>query len=147
MQYAGEFTPDEITLEVWPDAAASTFTLYEDDGITFDYQSGEYAETTLSQAFDGTTFIFNVSARAGSYNPGSRHWLVKVHRWNDPVTSITVDGGDLTEYFSLSALRSAGTGYYVDTLAGIVYARFADTGSARTLAINDVPAVSSWHMY
>jgi alpha-glucosidase len=147
MQYANEFTPDEITVEIWPSTMPTSFTLYEDDGTTFDYQSGDYAETTFTQNFDGTTFTCDVSPRAGSFDPGTRHWLVKIHRWNDPVTAITVDGGDLTEYLSLAALQSAGTGYYVDALAGIVYARFADTALARSLLINDVPAVSSWHVY
>ena len=110
-------------------------------------QGFEFIDRLVTEFFDGTTQGFAVSERVGSYDPGSRHWLVKVHRWTDQVMVAKLDGGDLAEYSSLAALRTAGTGYYHDTGASVLSIRFADTGSARSLRVNELPSIPSWSVY
>ncbi|MCB1128538.1 MAG: DUF5110 domain-containing protein, partial [Verrucomicrobiae bacterium] len=49
MAYANQFQPDFMDIHVWPapEGFASSFTLYEDDGETFDFLGGEYAKTVF----------------------------------------------------------------------------------------------------
>jgi len=147
MEYADELPTDPLTVEVWPSLTPSSFLLYEDDGLSFDYATGEYAETTLTAQFDGTTLDFGISARSGTYAPPSRHFMVKVHRWSTAVNSVKLNGNPLTQYLSLPSLESAPSGYYYDAAADIVYARFPDSGSAQRLRINEPPAVPFWGIY
>jgi alpha-glucosidase len=147
MEYADELTPDEITFETWPSASSSSFDLYEDDGISFDYETGEYAEVTLAQQLVSGMLEFDISGRSGSYVPASRHFLVKVHRWSDPVTNVKLDEVPLDQYSNLTELRTAGTGYYYNATGDIVYARFPDTGLAQNMVINEVATVPYWEVY
>ena len=48
MQYVDEFQPGWMDIHCWPDGV-SEFTLHEDDGVTWDYLSGEYARTPICQ--------------------------------------------------------------------------------------------------
>jgi len=54
--------PAEMELWLW--RGNNTYTLYEDDGDTFAYQSGEYRETDFAIAEDGDTVSFNIAPRA-----------------------------------------------------------------------------------
>ncbi len=60
MQYRGERPVDEIELYLFPAETASTFTLYEDDGITFEYLQGKFTLTEISLHKEGTTVHINI---------------------------------------------------------------------------------------
>ena len=65
-QYIGEKPADPITLIVYA-GADSTFTLYEDDGLTFDYEHGAFAEIPIQ--WQDSTRTLTIGARKGSF-PG-----------------------------------------------------------------------------
>ena len=66
MQYTGEKPWDELEIRVYPGRDAS-FTLYEDDGTTCNYEQGKYSEITFK--WDDKRHSLTVSDRKGSY-PG-----------------------------------------------------------------------------
>ncbi len=66
IQYAGEKPDAPINLRVYPGANGS-FTLYDDDGTTYDYEKGQYA--TIPIQWDDSTHTLTIGARQGSY-PG-----------------------------------------------------------------------------
>lgn len=57
MQYTDEKTLDLLTIEVFPSNMKTSYTLYEDDGISFDYQKGKYSLTKFQcEKSDGVIF-------------------------------------------------------------------------------------------
>jgi alpha-glucosidase len=76
MQYSDERPLDELTLLVWPGDGA--WTLYEDDGHSFDHQQGVWATTSFRvHTQDGVTTL-EIGAREGGYTPPSRELIVQL---------------------------------------------------------------------
>jgi alpha-D-xyloside xylohydrolase len=89
IQYASEKPADPIELRVYP-GAGSEFTLYEDDGLTYQYEKGKYAVIPIK--WDDKKQTLTIGARKGSF-PGmlkSRAfdivWVSENHGVGLPVT-------------------------------------------------------------
>ncbi|MBN2574009.1 MAG: DUF5110 domain-containing protein [Deltaproteobacteria bacterium] len=65
LQYAAEKPADPITLYVYA-GADGEFTLYEDQGLTYDYQKGAFAEIPLR--WSDATGTLSLGARQGSFS-------------------------------------------------------------------------------
>ncbi len=138
-QYDGETPIDVLTLELYPVGETSDFTLYEDDGISWAYQSGVFASTTCTMSGSGDSFTLDIDARQGSYVPTSRSYLLKVHRWPGHTRVAGLNGGEMTEYFTWPAFEAAAEGYFLDTLTDILYAKFEDTGGSLVFTFGGTP--------
>jgi alpha-glucosidase len=67
----------ELRLRVWP--GDGEFTLYEDDGRSFDYRQGAYATTTYCVRQPGSDRpIVEIAARQGAWTPPDRTVIVEV---------------------------------------------------------------------
>jgi alpha-D-xyloside xylohydrolase len=66
MQYVGEKQWDELELRVYP-GADGTFTLYEDEGDSYNYEKGAY--TLIPMQWNNRTRTLTIGERQGSY-PG-----------------------------------------------------------------------------
>ena len=77
MEWTDEKPLEEITLMVYP-GADSDFTIYEDDGLTYGYERGEYAITRIH--WDDAAGKADIGPREGSYPgmPGNRTYKVVV---------------------------------------------------------------------
>ncbi|HUN64617.1 MAG TPA: glycoside hydrolase family 31 protein [Bacteroidota bacterium] len=71
-QYVGEKPPDRITLTVYPDRGTAEGALYEDDGISFDYMNGNYAERTVHLGSGAASDTLALSEPSGTYTPPPR---------------------------------------------------------------------------
>jgi len=71
----------QLDLDVYPDGH-STFTLYEDDGVTRRYADGEYSEQTFTVDASDAEVHLTIGAAAGTYTgqPPSRRYAVRLHR-------------------------------------------------------------------
>jgi alpha-D-xyloside xylohydrolase len=63
MEYSSQKPEDPIELRTYPGADAD-FTLYEDDGLTYDYEKGAYA--TIPIHWDDAKHTLTIGARQGS---------------------------------------------------------------------------------
>jgi alpha-glucosidase len=79
MDYVDEFPGDTLILKVYPQGR-SDYTLLEDDGVSFKYQDGAVAATTMSCIAEGRTIRLNISKRQGRYDnmPEHRVYLVEL---------------------------------------------------------------------
>jgi alpha-glucosidase (family GH31 glycosyl hydrolase) len=77
MQYRGEKPLDEITLYVFPDRKETSFDLYEDDGVSFDYEKGNYSTTRISAKKTDAASIIEIGKTAGTFENS-----VKQRTWN-----------------------------------------------------------------
>jgi alpha-D-xyloside xylohydrolase len=70
VQYIGEKPEDPITLFVYA-GADGNFTLYEDDGLTFNYEHGAFSEIPI--AWNDSTSSLIIGRRAGNYSGALLH--------------------------------------------------------------------------
>lgn len=80
MNYWGEKPLTELTLHIFP-APSGRFTLWEDDGETLAYRTGEMASTRFAFESDGGGIRLTASKREGSYAgmPAERSYRAIVH--------------------------------------------------------------------
>lgn len=94
VQYVGESRADELRLKVWP--GSGEFTLYEDDGISRDYQTQDlWAKTTYRVRQDADNVTVEIEGRRGNWNPGQRSIVVEVvgvgeERFTDDGSALTL---------------------------------------------------------
>ena len=60
-------THTELIARIYPAARKSEFVLYEDDGVTNGYRSGNFAQTTLAQQKLGNSVSVSIGATSGKY--------------------------------------------------------------------------------
>ena len=77
MQYVGEKTWDDLEIRVYP-GADGQFTLYEDDGVTRDYEKGQCSRITFQ--WDDARHKLTIDKRVGKYQnmAARRTFRVKV---------------------------------------------------------------------
>jgi alpha-D-xyloside xylohydrolase len=65
MQYVGEKPADPITLYIYA-GANGAFTLYEDQGTTFDYEKGSFSQIPIR--WDDKTSTLTIGERSGTFD-------------------------------------------------------------------------------
>ncbi|MDR3723179.1 MAG: glycoside hydrolase family 31 protein [Terracidiphilus sp.] len=100
MLHTGEKPVDPLILNVWPlsPGASSSYSLYEDSGVSVDYQKGIFARTPIKATQTGDTLQVEIEPVEGSY-PGmlkSRAYELRLHAdW--PPASVTINGKPLEQ--------------------------------------------------
>ncbi|MFI6257781.1 discoidin domain-containing protein [Micromonospora zamorensis] len=115
MNYTGEKPVSTLTYDLYP-RGASSFTLYEDDGITRAYRNGAYAtqQVQMTAPASGTgTVTVDVGASTGTYagKPSSRSYEFSVHLAGAP-QAVTVAGRTLPPLSTRAAYDSASSGWF-----------------------------------
>jgi alpha-glucosidase (family GH31 glycosyl hydrolase) len=114
MNYTGEKPVSTLTYDIYP-RGNSSFTLYEDDGITRQYQAGSFAkqqiDVTAPTSGTGTVTV-NVGASNGSFTgkQSSRGYELTVHAGMP--TAVTDGSTTLTKYTTQAAYDAAATGWF-----------------------------------
>lgn len=80
VQYVGEKPIDSMTVEIFA-SDKGQYTLYEDDGISFEYENGSFALTKFSYEKTENNFTVSISESDGDYNgkPEKREYHLKIH--------------------------------------------------------------------
>ncbi len=129
-----------ITYDLYPTDAKTDFTLYEDDGESYDYEKGKYATTELSLEKSANTITFTAAQRTDGYKIANRNAVAKVHYRTKPY-AVALNGTNLEQVASFDAFESA-TGnvwFYNDgekDSEKIVYVKYNDTGKTQTVTLN-----------
>ena len=87
VQFTDEYPLDPLTLDLYPGNGA--FTLYEDDGYSFEYEQDQFCTTNYMLRMTGNRLVFEIGAREGAYIPPQRQLVIKVH---------AMDGQAIQEY-------------------------------------------------
>lgn len=83
--------PGELTVQVWP-GADNSFTLYEDDNVSNDYQNGVCARTQMRLDWSGRRFVIEAAEGETSLLPEERTFKVVFHKINFKSVAVVVDG-------------------------------------------------------
>lgn len=119
MMYDNERPADTLTLNIYP-FGNSTYTMYEDDGLTREHRKGVFATTKfdVSAPEPGTgSFSVTINAVKGDF-PGrqrQRCYLIDAQSSQSP-SGITVDGKKLKKAKSLKDLSAIKSGWFFDPL-------------------------------
>ena len=92
MDYVGQKPVDTIALNVYPEGESS-FTLYEDDGVTYNYLEGAVAVTQITCRATEKEISLTIAPHAGSYQgmPETRSYDINLHSETVP-TQVTLNG-------------------------------------------------------
>jgi hypothetical protein len=132
MDYVDEVPPDTLMLHVYPSAHGRRegFTLYEDDGLSRDYETGGYATTLFTQeviySATDTTLHVAIGGAEGGFTgfPETRTMLTFVHLTGKPPRWGRRDSLDLFPSPTESDLMAGGEGYFYDEDARLLLIKF-----------------------
>lgn len=121
MAFTGATPIDTLTLDVYP-AAASAFTLYEDDGTTLSYSGGEYAITTFTCEASENLISAIWGKSVGDFNgkPDARLYIMQVQHVLSVPDSVRHGTQALVQYATRAALEAAGEGWWYDTMGKLL---------------------------
>ena len=134
MNYTDEFPSDTLLLALYPaQGIEAHFLLYEDDGVSLDYQSGSFALTEFRQNISAND-VLNISIHPsiGNYTGklSERTYLSSIHHMGNTPTSVYKNGILLTGRNSYGELRNNPEGYYFDNNKRILFVQIkANTDS------------------
>ncbi|HXX79031.1 MAG TPA: DUF5110 domain-containing protein, partial [Ktedonobacteraceae bacterium] len=111
MHHADEYPLHPLTLDVYP--GEGEFTLYEDDGHSFEYEQGQFCTTTYRLRLMKDRLAFEIEARQGDYIPPKRQLVIRVHAVDER-----------------AVLESAGAVY--DSARRLLMLQFDEDGSTRS---------------
>ncbi|MEU5806065.1 TIM-barrel domain-containing protein [Streptomyces sp. NPDC047718] len=147
MNHTGEKPVSTLTYDIHP-RGASSFSLYEDDGLTRAHLSGAYARqqvaVTAPAAGSGTVAV-TVGAPVGDYagKPAARGYEFTLHVASAP-DRVGVDDSALARLGSKAAYEAAATGWFFDPAdrGGILWVKSGSTSGAFTVTATgtSVPA-------
>ena len=89
-------TPDQLTFEIYP-SESSRFVLFEDDGMSTEYQAGKYSAMTIASRENQKIIQLDVSRIKGTYNnkPVSRPYQFKIFLTKKTPHTVSIDGKKL----------------------------------------------------
>ena len=100
MRYTGERPVDPLIVNVWPLAPGSTshYEVYEDSGVSVEYQRGVFARTPIKAAQTGETLKLDIGPVEGSFPgmPKTRAYEIRLPAdW--PPVAVTVNGAQVKQ--------------------------------------------------
>lgn len=132
MQYVSEFKPDYLDIHMWPSTNTTTWTLYEDDGVS---KNSATAETTFTNDDNAGDWSVTIGAQSGSYDTERDSYVVVLHDITN-VTSVTANStNSLSSYGSVAAVRAASQGYYYYDLVDELFVKVQNSGELDTLVV------------
>jgi len=131
---------DELVLRIAAGTEASEFLLYEDDGTTIAYQSGEVRTTRITQQLEGNRVTVTVSGADGTFDSASsvRNTVLKL---NSPAAGkpqiVIMNGFPLLEAADMLEWENMESGWYAGE-AGLVQIKTGvlDVKVTRVIEIN-----------
>ncbi|HKV53049.1 MAG TPA: glycoside hydrolase family 31 protein [Candidatus Binataceae bacterium] len=114
VQSTADYVLDPLTIEVYRGADRS-FILYEDDGETFSYQNGAWAETPIEVMETAGILTCVVGEARGDYAPakGGRAVVINVHR-QPPVHDVSCGTVEVDRAANAESIERVQAGWWWD---------------------------------
>lgn len=150
LDYVDQQAVTTVNVDIFPSASETSFTYYEDDGSSYDYESGSSFEQRLAAQDLGSSVRVEVGAGSGSYTPDVQHYVLKIH--GRAGSAVTAGGSALTGYGDLQALQAAsGSGWASgrDIYGDVTYVKLpAASGSATVVEVSgSAPSAATHAIY
>jgi alpha-glucosidase len=115
MQHTNERPLTDVRVHLYRASGAfeAAFTLYEDDGVTLDYETGQFLRTRIGYEGTGTVDRVAIARVEGVKAPTpGRTWTLELHGVGS-ADSVTMNGAVLPGAPSLAALESMVSGWTI----------------------------------
>ncbi len=128
--YTSQHPFDTLILDLYPDEVQNGhFVMYEDDGLTLDYQEGRYSTTafSLDQATGSSLkTTLKIESRKGEYSAETTERVYRARFRNTETPSeVTLNGRRLNRADSMQQLRHTEAAFYTDAANRKVYVQIA----------------------
>ncbi len=130
MNYVGEKPTDPLTLDIYP-SGTSSFTLYDDDGTSCDYEQGIFALTTFVcvEAEDG--IMVDIGPTRGKYKSGlNKSYVLKVNNVVSP-DEVRMGVKIIKRYASQGELEDKTIGWRYDASKRVVLVKLSPIAAER----------------
>jgi len=104
VQFTDEAPADPLTFEIFLSAEAKGIC-YEDDGISFDYQTGKYRTVGIATSLQGSGITVKRSAAEGEFVPAQRSVVFALNGVSQKPASVTVRTRTIPEVSSLAEVK------------------------------------------
>lgn len=146
LDYVGQSNITRTMVDIFPNTTQSSFTYYDDDGTSYNYEGTAYFKQVMTTQDNGTSGIsFSVGAKSGTYTPALTNYIAQIH--GKAGTSVTLNGSALSKYTDLNALKAAsGEGWSTgrDIYGPVTYVKLAaGSTSAKNVVVSGSAAVAS----
>lgn len=105
--YDGAPRPNELYLDLYPAKTKTTFTRYDDDGDSRQWETGAFARTAYTLQQTSTGARLTAAPRVGSYAPAARPLMVRVQRVDRAPASVTANGVAVPKVATLLDVQAA----------------------------------------
>jgi alpha-glucosidase (family GH31 glycosyl hydrolase) len=139
LRWVDEVTADPLTLDVYPGGSTS-YTLYEDDGVTEGYMGGAYSTTKVACDGAGGKPVVTIGAQVTAkyaYRGQlcARTYVLEIHGQASAPASVTRDGKGLARS-SASGFSGETDAWYFDAAAHVVWVTFRlDSNKSATVSL------------
>ena len=114
MMWSDQEPVNPLYLDVYPGPGPTSFTLYEDDGDSMEYEDGAWSKVRYSVRRTETGAVLEAEGREGSFEPSKHPVVVRVRRVDHAPTAVMLDGQSLPEFDSLEQALAVGPGWWYD---------------------------------
>ncbi|MDX1655308.1 MAG: glycoside hydrolase family 31 protein, partial [Candidatus Competibacteraceae bacterium] len=134
-QYADQPVQPRLELDLYPGPATS-FELYEDDGISYAYRQGHYRRIPLTQASEDNVRSLRVGTIQGDWIPPRRPWVVRFHDLAQAPRQVSLNGQPLMAAADEAALEGLEAGWWYRPDQGVLVVRMTEPASQDLLAVS-----------
>jgi alpha-glucosidase (family GH31 glycosyl hydrolase) len=103
-QYVGEGPVKRVYVDVFPTATETSFSYYDDDGVSYAYEKGAFYQQRLTASDNGTVVRFDSAAPTGTYTPPLHEYEVRLH--GITAHAVSIEGAESVRYADLVHLES-----------------------------------------
>lgn len=133
-QFVGQLNPNPVTFNIYPGADNST-VLYQDDGISNNFQTGVYRTTAVSHQGILNGQRVRLQRTHDNYSPPEPYYFVNFLGTNPPAT-VKAAGVSLPDVFTPQALAAASANsYYYNASIKTTFLKIFDTTPDITLEV------------
>ena len=125
-QYVGEKTIEETEIHIYP-AAKSSYTLYEDDGITYGHESGKYSLTSFTCEKKGNDIEISVKKDYDGYKNMRKYYFFTLLSPAKPA-AVSYGKGEMKQAASMEEVKKGTGSFFYDEKGKFLFFRVEDTG-------------------
>jgi alpha-glucosidase len=123
-QYVGEKNIEETEFHIYP-SKKSSYTLYEDDGISYGYEKGKYSLTNVICEKKDNSIIVSVKKEFDGYKNSRKYYLLTILTDTKPV-SVSSGVFQLSESASIADLKKRSNCFFYDESGKFLFIRVED---------------------
>ena len=128
MIYSGEKPVDVITLDVYP-YGESKYDLYEDDNLSSNYKTGNFALTKITSSLSGSGLVLKMAKPEGKFKPASHQYLAKIHWHKGVAPTAVVENSDELKAVGSAEKLDKNAGWYYDSKSKVLWVKTTGNNS------------------